>query len=175
MQRPSTPCVAEVLRRRDQTTFPHQLHKQTCGAMRQVRLRNAIGPSAARQTHREGDSVPLNDSPRLPRPSARYKIEPCEKWRLAYIGTAANKKLGDELCAYPRRFRLGGKKEAAGVCRGRGESMEFQSQTADTERVVTLLDKAGEAISSGPWPQYMPQLQRPRRLRLRSCRRFGQE
>jgi hypothetical protein len=89
---------------------------------------------------------------------------------LAYIGTAASKKLGDELCAYPRRFRLGGKKEAAGVCRGRGESMEFQSQTADNERVVTLLDKAGEAISSGPWPQYMPQLQRPRRLRLRSCR-----
>jgi hypothetical protein len=93
---------------------------------------------------------------------------------LAYIGTAANKKLGDELCAYPRRFRLGGKKEAAGVCRGRGESMEFQSQTANNERVVTLLDKAGEAISSGPWPQYMPQLQRPRRLRLRSCRPSGQ-
>src|ERR1035438_4366160 len=29
------------------------------------------------------------------------------------------------------RFRFGGKKEAAGVCRGCGESMEFQSQTAD--------------------------------------------
>jgi len=74
---------------------------------------------------------------------------------LAYIGTAANKKLGDELCAYPRRFRLGGKKEAAGVCRGCGELMEFQSQPADTERVITLLDKADEAILSGPWPQYI--------------------
>jgi hypothetical protein len=51
---------------------------------------------------------------------------------LAYIGTASSKKLGDELCAYPRRFRLGGKKEAAGVCRGCGEPMEFQSQPADT-------------------------------------------
>jgi hypothetical protein len=49
----------------------------------------------------------------------------------AYIGTAASKKLGDELCAYPRRFRLGGTKETAGVCRGCGESMEFQSQPAD--------------------------------------------
>jgi len=76
---------------------------------------------------------------------------------LAYIGTDASKKLGDELCAYPRRFRLGGKKEAAGVCRGRGEPMEFQSQTADTERVITLLDKADDAILSGPWPQYMAQ------------------
>src|ERR1017187_9173701 len=55
------------------------------------------------------------------------------------------------------RFRFGGKKEAAGVCRGCGESMEFQSQTADTERVITLLDKADGAILSGPWPQYMAQ------------------
>jgi len=76
---------------------------------------------------------------------------------LAYIGTAASKKLGDELCAYPRRFRLGDKKEAAGVCRGCGEPMESQSQTADTERVITLLDKADDAILSGPWPQYMAQ------------------
>jgi hypothetical protein len=50
---------------------------------------------------------------------------------LAKIGNASSKKLGDELCAYPRRFRLGGKKEAAGVCRGCGEPMEFQSQPAD--------------------------------------------
>ena len=33
--------------------------------------------------------------------------------------------------------------------------MEFQSQTADNERVVTLPDKADEEILSGPWPQYM--------------------
>jgi hypothetical protein len=62
---------------------------------------------------------------------------------------------GDELCANPRRFRLGGKKEAAGVCRRCDESMEFQSQTADNERVVTLHDKADEEFLSGPWPQYM--------------------
>jgi hypothetical protein len=36
--------------------------------------------------------------------------------------------------------------------------MDFQSQPADTERVITLLDKAGEAILSDPWPQYMAQL-----------------
>ena len=30
--------------------------------------------------------------------------------------------------------------------------MEFQSQTADNERVITLPDKADEAILSGPWP-----------------------
>jgi hypothetical protein len=35
--------------------------------------------------------------------------------------------------------------------------MEFQSQTSDNERVTTLLDKADEAILSGPWPQYMAQ------------------
>src|SRR5580700_9341757 len=83
-----------------------------------------------------------------------------QKWvmpglSLAYIGTAASKKLGDELCAYPRRFRLGGKKEAAGVCCGCGEPMEFESQTADNERVITLLHKADDAILSGPWPQSM--------------------
>jgi hypothetical protein len=29
---------------------------------------------------------------------------------------------------HPRRFRLGDKKEAAGVCRGCGESMEIESE-----------------------------------------------
>jgi hypothetical protein len=33
--------------------------------------------------------------------------------------------------------------------------MKFQPQTADTERVIILFDKAGDAILSGPWPQYM--------------------
>ena len=35
--------------------------------------------------------------------------------------------------------------------------MEFQSQAADHERVITLLDKVDEAILSGPWPQYLAQ------------------
>jgi hypothetical protein len=34
------------------------------------------------------------------------------------------------------RFRLGGKKEAAGVCRSRGESMEFQSKLACNQIVI---------------------------------------
>ena len=33
--------------------------------------------------------------------------------------------------------------------------MEFQSQTADTERVITLPGKDDDAILSGPWLQYM--------------------
>ena len=39
---------------------------------------------------------------------------------LAYIGTASRTVQRDELKPRSRRFRLGGKKEAAGVCRGRG-------------------------------------------------------
>jgi hypothetical protein len=35
--------------------------------------------------------------------------------------------------------------------------MDFQSQPADPERVITLLDKADEAISSDPWPRCMAQ------------------
>src|ERR1700728_2606340 len=55
-------------------------------------------------------------------------------------------------------FVLGTRGEAAGICSGCRESMDFQSQPADTERVVTFLDKAVEAILSDPWPQYMAQL-----------------
>ena len=39
---------------------------------------------------------------------------------LAYIGTASRTVQRDELKPRSRRFRLGGKKEAAGVCRGLG-------------------------------------------------------
>jgi hypothetical protein len=35
--------------------------------------------------------------------------------------------------------------------------MDFQSQPGDTEGVITLPDKADEAILSDPWPQDMAQ------------------
>jgi len=41
-------------------------------------------------------------------------------WPLAKIGNASTVKLCLCLGANPRRFRFGGKKEAGGVCRGRG-------------------------------------------------------
>ena len=53
--------------------------------------------------------------------------------------------------------KVGGKKETAGACRGCGESMDFQSQPADTEQAITLPDKADEAILAGSWPRYMAQ------------------
>jgi hypothetical protein len=40
---------------------------------------------------------------------------------LAYIRTASSTAQRDELEHRSRRFRLGDKKEAAGVCRGRGD------------------------------------------------------
>ena len=40
---------------------------------------------------------------------------------LAYIGTASSTAQREELEHRSRRFRLGDKKEAAGVCRGRGD------------------------------------------------------
>jgi hypothetical protein len=50
---------------------------------------------------------------------------------LAYIGTASTTEFGVRLRVNPRWFRLGDKKEAAGVCRGCGESMEIESELAD--------------------------------------------
>ena len=44
---------------------------------------------------------------------------------LAYIGTASGTTQRDAPEAYARRFRLGDKKEAAGVCRGRGDQPEM--------------------------------------------------
>jgi len=46
-------------------------------------------------------------------------------WSLAYIGTASGTTQRDAPEAYARRFRLGDKKEAAGVCRGRGDQPEM--------------------------------------------------
>jgi hypothetical protein len=40
---------------------------------------------------------------------------------------------GDSMTDCARRFRFGGKKEAAGVCRRRGESMDFESEPADNK------------------------------------------
>jgi hypothetical protein len=52
------------------------------------------------------------------------------EWSLAYIGTASSTVQRDELEHRSRRFRLGDKKEAACVCRGRVESMEIESKRA---------------------------------------------
>jgi hypothetical protein len=62
-------------------------------------------------------------------------------WSLAYIGTAASTAQPDGPELYSRRFRLGDKKEAAGVCRGCGESMEFESEPACNQRDRTLQRK----------------------------------
>jgi hypothetical protein len=45
-----------------------------------------------------------------------------------------------------RRFRFGDKKEAAGVCRGCGLAMDFQSQAADIQWLGTLHRKATTAL-----------------------------
>ena len=119
---------------------------------------------------------------------------------LAKIGNASTVKLCLCLGANPRRFRFGGKlrghiygvagaqklaprsasftevsgeEEAGGVCRGRGYSMDFQSQPTDNSSVRALCCKADIAISPGPYILSMAQMQRLRRLRLRSYRLHG--
>jgi hypothetical protein len=49
---------------------------------------------------------------------------------LAYIGSASAMMRVERRGVDPRRFRLGGEKEAAGACRGCDEFMEIESKHA---------------------------------------------
>jgi len=111
----------------------------------------------------------LVSAPEITRSVSAAELIPCyrvvaiqHRTRLCHRGVQS-------LGAVARRFRFGGKKEAAGVCRGRGESRDFQSQTTDSSRVRALRCKADIAISPGRYSLRMAQTQRPRRLRLHSC------
>jgi len=55
------------------------------------------------------------------------------------------------------RFRFGGKKEAAGVCRGCGEPMEIQSKLACNQQVSQGTTIAEETHSSNPYTSSMAQ------------------
>jgi hypothetical protein len=69
---------------------------------------------------------------------------------------------------HPGRFRLGDKKEAAGVCRGCGESMGIESEHTRNQMFSSIKESRFK-LSASPHTDYGT-VQRPRRLRLRSCR-----
>src|ERR1039458_436375 len=73
------------------------------------------------------------------------------------------------------RFRFGGKKEAAGVCRGCGESMEIQSKLACNQIFSTKrrlpMKRTLQAHTLRVWHNRASAA--PATLRLRSNRQFG--
>ena len=70
-----------------------------------------------------------------------------------------------------RRFRFGGKKEAAGVCRGSGEPMEIQSELACNQLISLPMKRTLQAHTHRVWHNRASAA--PATLRLRFCHPIG--